>query len=650
MLGLDLEEWSEGTADWLFHRLDGAGELTGIPPAVVIKRWRGRGDPASATALAREVGAGLVIYGQVVRTRGDSVRLRATLFDAANDRTLAEFDIHQASWLDRIADTLAVAVVTALADRRRIGEWRLSSIGSTNPTAIKEFFRGEERFRRWELDSAFQHYGRALELDTAFALAYSRFGSVCGWLRNRLPTTCRNAGVYHAVRAASLNRGLAPRESLLIAFDGLYNQLYTWFADPVDVVRVRAMADRMVRDYPGDPDVWFRRGELHYHQYPYHQTALQTIRDEFAETVKLDSAYTPAYSHVASLDLFLESPDAARRTWEAYSKFAPGDSAATSLLLDLLDPLRAPARLKRLERALQSADDSAHALQASLTPYLWLRLWPDSAEISVELTRMRAKTSDRRAGALIHTLAYRGHLKEAYSVARNVWSSEVPLDVRAGWVWMLAGLGAVPRDDAIALLNECFPGSDAVDALCIYLGLRWAAQQGDTAVLERAATWFESARSFDSPPILLWRKSTQEWWQTAGEYFGSLARGYIALVQGDTAFALGVLPERPSCSTFFMCYLEVLTRADVLAAQGHDREAADLYERIPIRLEQRPVPHIVTAALGRARAHDRLGNREEAIESYTFVVDAWRHADPELQPSVEEARQALMRLAGEPGR
>ena len=48
--------------------------------------------------------------------------------------------------------------------------------------------------------------------------------------------------------------------------------------------------------------------------------------------------------------------------------------------------------------------------------------------------------------------------------------------------------------------------------------------------------------------------------------------------------------------------------------------------------------------------HERLGNRDQAIEAYAFVVEAWRDPDPELLPMVEEARAALARLTGEPRR
>ena len=55
----------------------------------------------------------------------------------------------------------------------------------------------------------------------------------------------------------------------------------------------------------------------------------------------------------------------------------------------------------------------------------------------------------------------------------------------------------------------------------------------------------------------------------------------------------------------------------------------------------------VIGVLEGARAAERLGERRSAIRGYQFVADAWRHADPELQPYATEARGALERLTQE---
>ena len=48
--------------------------------------------------------------------------------------------------------------------------------------------------------------------------------------------------------------------------------------------------------------------------------------------------------------------------------------------------------------------------------------------------------------------------------------------------------------------------------------------------------------------------------------------------------------------------------------------------------------------LERGRTYERLGDTAGARTAYRTVLDLWRHADPELQPLVTEAADAVARL------
>jgi tetratricopeptide (TPR) repeat protein len=50
------------------------------------------------------------------------------------------------------------------------------------------------------------------------------------------------------------------------------------------------------------------------------------------------------------------------------------------------------------------------------------------------------------------------------------------------------------------------------------------------------------------------------------------------------------------------------------------------------------------AALRLGKVYEDLGEFEEARASYEYALLSWQHADPELQPRIQEARQALARL------
>lgn len=53
---------------------------------------------------------------------------------------------------------------------------------------------------------------------------------------------------------------------------------------------------------------------------------------------------------------------------------------------------------------------------------------------------------------------------------------------------------------------------------------------------------------------------------------------------------------------------------------------------------------VAPSHLRRAEIYDRLGDDSRAAEHYARFVDLWRHADPDLRPMVDSAKQRLSRL------
>jgi serine/threonine-protein kinase len=624
VLDAKLELWREGIVDLLSRNLDGAGNLRVVPPTTVIRRWSGRGDQLSATELGRRTGAQLTVFGSLVPAGNDSVRLRATLFDVTAGRVLAELELRDAnSRIDRMSDSLTVRLLVRLGQDRRIELTRIASLGSTSPAALKAFLQGEQWFRRGGWDSALAAYHQAVGVDSGFALAYWRLSRVMGWQHSGDDSLAH----AYALKAGSLNKGLAPRDSLLITVDSVSyatGDVVNW----KEYRRLLTTAREAVRRYPDDADAWHTLGEVYDHVGLGYGTSLDTALAAFEQAISLDSAYTPAYLHAMELASWAHGLEAGSRYATEYLRRAPGDvsAAAIRLAVDLADPTT------------MTSQDAARTLRHASANVLfkaWLAFYgaADSAEVALRFARALAaapKGQDSwlppqfRQLILTTALTYRGHLKEAAAA----WSTE------SSWPpWLLSEL---------CLLNRPLPAAgeaylrdrlQARDFLHAGGGLVCWTARGDSSSIA-AFTRLADSLARGSPD------STIRGW---AEYAGATARAYLALARRDTADAVTRFNNLPD-SLCFACFDNLITRLLLRSARGDYRAVRD----DPGPWSLHPTGAYVIGRLEQARAAERLGDRERAARDYQYVADAWRNADPELQPYVAEARSALQGITQEP--
>jgi serine/threonine-protein kinase len=624
--------WREGLVDLLSRNLDGAGPLRTVSPTVVVRRSRGRADRTAAEALARGTGAGLVLYGALVPAGTDSVRLAATVVDVRTGQVAAEADVRGHSGrIDQLADTLAMRVLRGLGQTRLIGAVRTSGLGSRSLPALRAFLRGEQSFRRTQWDSARTHYETALAEDTAFALAYWRLGTVRGWVYGVNDSLVH---VYY-LRAGALNRGLAPRESLLIACDSLLATLAEGdtpdSAADANLQRLFRTTDQLVQHYPTDPESWVALGEARNHFGNGRGVSWENTLDAFARAIALDSAYAPSYLHAVDLAVAIEDYAVARRYARSFLALRPGGEHAQSLkaVSFLLD---SAASVKRVDTLLDTLP--APVLFSLYVTYLHV---PDREETGIRIMRRLATTSvpedqwyhdpEIRYSMLVEALAYRGRLREAASViAARGDRSEWPIYVD------LALLNAVPAETVDVVLRRRLGKEPFWPPEGLARAAAWWFARDDTASLGRYIRQMrDAARAAELATNHMVR------------YRIEAADAYLTLARGDTAGALAKLQALPI--TTGEVWLERLTLVRVLAAQRRDREALAILDRgFP---HPYPTPSKAAWALEQARLAERLGESDKATRSYGYVAAIWRQADPELQPAVAEAREALTRLTRE---
>jgi hypothetical protein len=223
-------------------------------------------------------------------------------------------------------------------------------------------------------------------------------------------------------------------------------------------------------------------------------------------------------------------------------------------------------------------------------------------------------------------LAARGHLREAAGTGTTM-----PLVLS-----QLALLGAIPPDSAARLAKGWagMPGQGALFAAPMFAAHRDTAGLG--SLVHRLDSLRQKPLPPQAPPIV----------RDVLSYLAAASRAYLTLARGDSAAALRAFDALPDSACFGSCPIDEIVHAQLLAARGRVADAAARLERPQVGFTIL-LPTDVLRALELGRLHERLGNRDRAIASYSFVLQAWRTADPELKPYVDEARAGIARLGGE---
>jgi serine/threonine-protein kinase len=643
-----LQLWREGMVDVLARDLDGAGPLRTVSARAALRDWPGGADRSAAAALGRRTGAGLVVFGSVVRLERDSVALRASVLDRATDHLAADLEVRgPEESMGRLVDSLVVGILRAVGRDRPIAGARRVSITVGSLPAVREFLRGEQFYRQGSHDSALAHYDQALSHAPAFPLALRRMYQAIAW---GAPTSTRyRRWQEYRQMAVESNRGLGPRDSLIFLADSMRFATDT-ASDPAAILRNQrgalAVLEEASRRYADDVEIWYELGEVYFHDLPPFGTRAIPALKAFECAIAADPGYSAAYEHAITLAIQVgRSRDAARYA-RAAGALGPGPRAEVMrLAAGVLDSgVGAPT----VRRALVTASG------ATLLGLSFHLLWSaDSGEAAVVAVReiLQERRDDAQGGPLVtdsllaalhlaRTLAFRGHLAAGAALAGYpAASGRPPLALALVDPFQeLALLGAVPD----SMVERAFQGGLSPDvewggrpapAIPVVLrGAMWWLARGDTVALARLAKRAGGVAREGSSPVA----------QLRGTYLEAVADAYLVLARGDSGAALARLQAIPDTLCLVVsCSQEKFSLARLLAARGEDHAAADLLDRWSLVWDA--TPSAVLAALDRAKIAERLGDRQKAEERYRFVSEVWRNADSSLQRYVTEARAGIGR-------
>jgi serine/threonine-protein kinase len=632
----------EGMLDLLGAKLTGDGGPRAADPRSVMSIWRRQvGDERrdlpqdSAMLLARQLGAGRLLLGGVVGTQ-DRLMINASLLEVPGGGVRAAANVAgRADSLGVLIDRLASELLA-----REAGETtqRLAELTSTSLPALRAYLQGQAAYRRGRYAEAVAGFDRALQQDSAFALAALGLVFAGAW---EGPET-----FIHGIRIASrLRERLSPRDRVLLsAFAGPHYSAPYSFADQL------AGWERAAEVLRDSPETWYQLADVLFHRVPAAGAGwpLQRAAAAFRRAIELDSTFAAPLDHLVEIAVLTGDTAEVRRLGNLYlARYSEAELAdfVRWRMTVVLGSDSGRARLRRqfdemsvrsLTRILAFAELSAIGLE-------------DVEPAGAALRRKAsARTTDPEGAhwVLADLALNQGRpteAREAVEATREFGPVHPAL-----WnhvMYALLGEGdSTVAVDAVRRLLPAIRGPPAQSPagraelnmdLC-YLGL-WYVQRSEWGAAQRAVARIREP-GIPEQVVPAW---------PPGEVCAAAIEAAVAVGRrrADARAALTRADSLVSAGWFAIAPLNLIL-ARLWEAEGDLPRALGAVRRLEYDDPNGPA-FLATRLRTEGRLAALAGDRDAAVRAYTHYLALVNRPEPRVQPLVEQVREELARLVGE---
>jgi len=638
----------EGVASLLSTALDGVDSLKSLElryvTSVAHRNQIDMGNPEDIAKLARKLGAGLVVTGDLVVT-GNRARVTTHLTRVSASGARSESGRVIESSLDsltELSDLIARDVVathlSGMGDELEATAARTTrSVG-----ALRHYLRAQRAIAQGSDPSVVAASLRdAINADTRFALAWARLAGIqAGQLRF---DECR-ASITRAVETADR---LAPRDRLSLEASRAY---YFGDADGSE-----NLTRQLLADYPDDPDLWQRLAATFV---AYNSLRGRSISEALGPLEKAEELGIKREEIQANL---LNATLAARKPSLVQDLVARGPTSGGygggPSMMSILNRLakRDQASAGVLRNEMRSMD----YWQLMASAY-WLKAGRDP-QLAIEFARAAASprfNADERAAALVHVALLsiaRGQRHAALDALREARSLR-PQEGTAYATVVSLSAGALTddgtlQDDLVRIdglpevqeplvsegVDSDVAGTEGSVALArLALRAMILARLGLASRVESAC---EELRTFPGTDL------ERRW---AG-YYAASARATLAWSRHDPRATLAFLEAAPLVGqtggrkALRSNQNERFLRGEALRALGRDEEALGWYRGLN-QLFWWDTSYATIGALRCAELSEKLGQRENALAYYREVLENLADCDPDYLSWRRQAESGVERL------
>jgi tetratricopeptide (TPR) repeat protein len=646
--GQDSMNLGPGMVSLLGTKFDGAGDLRSVDARALLGYMQDAArppyDPATGSRVARHFSARYYVLGDLFEVAG-RLRVFAAFYEVGRERPVATAESEGESvQLFALVDSVVSELLAARGTTFKVSS--LAAYTTASLPALKAFLEGEQALRIGDFDGAAADYGRAVQTDSTFALAWYRLSEAGEYLlRDDLATGA-------AAAADRWSSRLPERERTLLAA--------RLAARRGHIDAALELLAGAARSHPDDVEAWTQLAEIRFHYGPWRGESITLSREPWRRALALDPGLAAAPLHlgrIAAIEGKREVLDSLLGLLHSVTRRPPGGSREQYLEERVLrafvfgDSTEQAARLAELRGAaevtqglslwsvavfggeVEAALRIAYALaDSSLTQRVRVTATGDAAWLLAaqgrwgaaadEIERLRGLDGRLAVefGALLDVLPFR----EVPEARRERWHAEL--------LTVDTTTPSTPGASSWFLPHRRLHG-----AVRDYLLALTAARVGRLGALGDAATSLarDTAVSLGAVPP-------------------DLARGLhadAAWRRGDPASAARALEglqlrsfyQQAASSPFSSLARERWLLAEALASSGEPEAALRWFQSFEHHSIY-DLAYAAPAAMRRGELLERLGRAAEAAAAFRRAIHLWRACDEEGLPLRRRAENGLSRV------
>jgi len=273
-------------------------------------------DKKTATEVAARAGVRAMLLGSIMKI-GDRVIINSHLTDVQSgaiiDSTQAEgskIDDDIFGMVDKL--TAKIGLKMGVAPEEKDQELKITDVTTSSLEAYQYYQKGLEHFWRWKFQSAEENFQKAVDIDSAFAMAYLWLA----WAQARMgwdlydPFIDATPFKKTIALAKKYSQKATERERLLIDMGIAFFNF--------DIESFKTFCKRLVERYPKEKLGYLYLGNAYWFELDY-----ERAKEAVEKALELDPTYANSYNQLAYMNALLKDRSGATSAVKKYNAVHP---------------------------------------------------------------------------------------------------------------------------------------------------------------------------------------------------------------------------------------------------------------------------------------------------------------------------------------